>query len=180
MALSTFTLSSTTGLSSTDSASASSTLFDRKNNPAGDDRSTNTFAIQLKRFITDLEIKVKQEDSDETEDTGYVLLKAKDGQDDEVERDKECECGSARSRTTKSKLRFILPSKYPSPHNIILCLWTFAFDKLLESLCRASFTFALTLEHLQDFIYYAYTFYTRLLEDPFKSGWLEALGDLAQ
>ena len=38
-------------------------------------------------------------------------------------------------------------------------------------------------EHLQDFIYYAYTFYTGLLEEPtlnsFKSGWpLEALGDL--
>jgi protein SMG6 len=39
------------------------------------------------------------------------------------------------------------------------------------------------LEHPQDFIYYAYTFYTGLLEEPtlnpFKSGWLEALGDLA-
>jgi protein SMG6 len=41
----------------------------------------------------------------------------------------------------------------------------------------------LALEHLQNFIYYAYTFYTGLLEEPslnpFKSGWLEALGDLA-
>jgi protein SMG6 len=39
------------------------------------------------------------------------------------------------------------------------------------------------LEHLQDFIYYAYIFYTGLLEEPtlvsFKPGWLEALGDLA-
>ena len=39
------------------------------------------------------------------------------------------------------------------------------------------------LEHLQDFIYYAYIFYTGLLEDPtlvsFKSGWLEALEALA-
>ena len=39
------------------------------------------------------------------------------------------------------------------------------------------------MEHLQDFIYYAYIFYTGLLEEPtlvsFKSGWLEALGDLA-
>ena len=39
------------------------------------------------------------------------------------------------------------------------------------------------MEHLQDFIYYAYIFYTGLLEDPtlvsFKSEWLESLGDLA-
>ena len=62
-------------------------------------------------------------------------------------------------------------------------LWTYAFHKLLKSLRRAAFASPLALEHLQDFIYYAYTFYTGLLEDPtlnsFKSGWLEALGDLA-
>lgn len=54
----------------------------------------------------------------------------------------------------------------------------------MESLRRASFASPLALEHLQDFIYYAYTFYTGLLEEPnlatFKSGWLEALGDLAR
>ena len=42
----------------------------------------------------------------------------------------------------------------------------------------------LALEHLQSFIYYAYTFYTGMLEqptfNPFKSGWLKALGDLAR
>jgi len=72
----------------------------------------------------------------------------------------------------------------PTKHNIIVRLWTFAFHKSLESLRRASFTSPLALEHLQDFIYYAYTFYTSLLEPPtldsFKSGWLEALGDLAR
>ena len=73
----------------------------------------------------------------------------------------------------------IIPMKY----NIIVRLWTYAFHKLLESLRRAAFASPLALEHLQDFIYYAYIFYTGLLEDPtlvsFKSGWLEALGDLA-
>jgi protein SMG6 len=73
----------------------------------------------------------------------------------------------------------IIPTKY----NIIVRLWTYAFHKLLESLRRAAFASPLALEHLQDFIYYAYIFYTGLLEDPtlvsFKSGWLEALGDLA-
>ena len=52
----------------------------------------------------------------------------------------------------------------------------------MESLRCAAFASPLALEHLQDFIYYAYIFYTGLLEDPtlvfFKSGWLEALGDL--
>jgi protein SMG6 len=73
----------------------------------------------------------------------------------------------------------IIPTKY----NIIVRLWTYTFHKLLESLRRAAFASPLALEHLQDFIYYAYIFYTGLLEDPtlvsFKSGWLEALGDLA-
>lgn len=71
----------------------------------------------------------------------------------------------------------------PTKYNIIVRLWTYAFHKLLESLRRAAFGSPLALEHLQGFIYYAYTFYTGLLEEPtlnpFKSGWLEALGDLA-
>jgi hypothetical protein len=72
----------------------------------------------------------------------------------------------------------------PMKYNIIIRLWSHAFHKLLEALRRASFSSLLTLEHLQDFIYYAYTFYTGLLEEPtlrsFRSGWLEALGDLAR
>ncbi|KAG2336837.1 hypothetical protein BDR05DRAFT_1005525 [Suillus weaverae] len=75
-------------------------------------------------------------------------------------------------------LRVIL-SKY----NIIIRLWTHAFHKLLEALRCASFSLPLALEHLQDFIYYAYTFYTGLLEEPtlrlFQPGWLEAPGNLA-
>jgi protein SMG6 len=53
-------------------------------------------------------------------------------------------------------------------YNIIVRLWTYAFHKLPETLCRAAFAspLALALEHLQDFIYYAYIFYTGLLEDP--------------
>jgi hypothetical protein len=72
----------------------------------------------------------------------------------------------------------------PTKYNIIIRLWTYAFHKLLESHRRASFSSSLALEHLQDLIYYAYTFYTGLLEEQtlskFKSGWLEALGDLAR
>ena len=72
----------------------------------------------------------------------------------------------------------------PTKYNIIIRLWTHGFHKLLESLRRASFASLLALEHLQDFIYYAYTFYTGILEEqdlrPFRAGWLEALGDLAR
>lgn len=43
---------------------------------------------------------------------------------------------------------------------------------------------AQVLEHLTDFIYDAYTFYTNLLEEQslvnFRSAWIEALGDLAR
>lgn len=72
----------------------------------------------------------------------------------------------------------------PTKYNIIIRLWTNGFHKLLEALRRQCTTSSLALEHLQDFIYYAYKFYTGLLEEPalesFKSGWLEALGDLAR
>lgn len=73
----------------------------------------------------------------------------------------------------------IIPTKY----NIVVHLWTYAFHKLLESLRHTAFASPLALEHLQDFIYYAYIFYTGLFEEPilvsFISAWLEALGDLA-
>jgi hypothetical protein len=72
----------------------------------------------------------------------------------------------------------------PTKYNIIIRLWTFAFHQLLDFLRRAPFTSPVALEHLQSFIYYAYTFYAGLLVQEtfmdFKSGWLEALGDLAR
>jgi protein SMG6 len=72
----------------------------------------------------------------------------------------------------------------PTKYNIIIRLWTHAFNKPLEQLRRASFTSVIALEHLQEYIIYAYSFYTMLLEEQtlesFKSGWLEALGDLAR
>lgn len=62
----------------------------------------------------------------------------------------------------------------PTKYNIIVRLRSYAFHKLLKSLRRQSFTSQFALEHLQDFIYYAYTFYSGLVEDPilstFKSG----------
>jgi hypothetical protein len=72
----------------------------------------------------------------------------------------------------------------PEKYNIIIRLWTNCFYRLLENLRRSSLTSRIALEYLQEFIYYAYTFYTALLEretfSDYRTGWLEALGDLAR
>ena len=209
-----FTLSSTT-----DGSSASSALFDgRPNQGQGTEDSGNSvFSVQLKKLyrkITNLEIKIKQEDSMDEVDDGMntrVMLKGKEVENEDLEKEKwkkqifdhkESVLLSYLLRhgikhlyrladTIHNLLEISLaPSvpaslrNIPTKYNIIVRLWTFAFHKLLESLRRASFSSPLALEHLQDFIYYAYTFYTGLLEEPtlnpFKSGWLEALGDLAR
>jgi hypothetical protein len=72
----------------------------------------------------------------------------------------------------------------PDKYNIIIRLWTSCFYRLLENLRRSSLTSEFALEYFQEFTYYAYTFYTALLErDTFKDyrpSWLEALGDLAR
>lgn len=69
-------------------------------------------------------------------------------------------------------------------YNIPTRLWGHVFHRLLENLRRASLTSHVALEHLTSFIYYAYSFYTLLLEEHqlavFRNGWLEALGDLAR
>ncbi|KAG6909451.1 hypothetical protein DXG01_000436 [Tephrocybe rancida] len=203
-----FTLSSTT-----DGSSASSALFDHPGGSGnrGDDGS-NVFSNQLKklyRAITNLETKVKMEDSDDRDPEDgaaarsepRVTLKGKQPEttpapvnNDDGEREKwkvQIENHKRLAEYIHNLLEISLaPSvpaslrNIPTKYNIIVRLWTYAFYKLLESLRRASFASALALEHLQDFLYYAYTFYTGLLEEPtlagFKSGWLEALGDLAR
>jgi protein SMG6 len=72
----------------------------------------------------------------------------------------------------------------PQKYNIIIRLWTNCFYRLLENLRRSSLSSRIALEYLQEFIYYAYTFYTALLVretfSEFRPGWLEALGDLAR
>jgi hypothetical protein len=74
--------------------------------------------------------------------------------------------------------------RIPEKYNIIIRLWTNCFYRLLENLRRSSLTSKIALEYLQEFIYYAYTFYTALLErntfSDYRSNWLEALGDLAR
>ncbi|KAF9533398.1 hypothetical protein CPB83DRAFT_472504 [Crepidotus variabilis] len=195
---STFTLSSTT-----DGSSASSALFDgsRPHQAGTEDSGNSVFSLQLKklyRSLTNLETKIKQEDADEgAEDSGRnVVLKGKAPEGKETDKEKEKwkkqihdhkELAETIHNLLEMSLSPSVPASLrniPQKYNIIVRLWTYGFHKLLEALRRASFTSPLALEHLQDFIYYAYTFYTGLLEEPtlggFKSGWLEALGDLAR
>ncbi|KAK7033839.1 hypothetical protein R3P38DRAFT_3178417 [Favolaschia claudopus] len=134
MASSTFTLSSTT-----------------------DGSSAPTYLLSSSRSFT-----VLSRTSDETEDAGCVLLKAKDTQDDDPERDKEREQWKRQIEDHKELAEIIhnpleiafapsvpvslrnIPTKYKS----ITHLRTFAFHKLqiLKSLCCASFT-SLGLDH---------------------------------
>lgn len=193
MTSSSFTLSSGT----TDNSSASSALFEGR--PPREDPANNAFAIQLKklyRTISNLETKILNEDSDENADEGRILVQGRGREvtEEELEQQKWLRVIADHKRladtmhnlmqislspSVPASLR-VIPSKY----NIIIRLWTHGFHKLLEALRRASFDSPLALEHLQDFIYFAYTFYTGLLEEPtlrtFRAGWLEALGDLAR
>jgi protein SMG6 len=75
----------------------------------------------------------------------------------------------------------------PKKYKIITRLWTHGFYRLLETLRRAACgppRDALAFEHLQDVLYFAYSFYCALSEehalDEFRESWLEALGDLAR
>ena len=70
----------------------------------------------------------------------------------------------------------------PEKYNIIICLGTNCFYHLFENLQCSSHMSKITLEYLQELIYYVYMFYTALLEwntfKEYRASWLEALGDL--
>ncbi|KAF7981504.1 hypothetical protein HWV62_33059 [Athelia sp. TMB] len=193
IASSSFTLSS-----GTTESSASSAVFERR--PSEGTGNSNAFAVQLKKLyrgISSLETRILNEDVDDSAaDEGRVLLKsrAKEVVDEDAEKQKWRKLIDDHKRLAEMMHNLLeislAPSvpaslrNIPTKYNIIIRLWTHAFHRLLESLRRASFTSPLALEHLQDFIYYAYTFYTGILEEQtlrtFRAGWLEALGDLAR
>ena len=75
----------------------------------------------------------------------------------------------------------------PEKHNLLMRLWLNGFHRPLENLRRCAFNnnnSIVALEHLQDFIYYAYTFYSCLFEEEnlsfYRSSCVESLGDLAR
>ncbi|EPQ58457.1 hypothetical protein GLOTRDRAFT_72892 [Gloeophyllum trabeum ATCC 11539] len=209
LASSSFTLSSST----TDGSSTGSALFDQGKPSQESSGSNNTaFSQQLKklyRAIAALEDRILHEDDGLNADDGLardapargsgVVLKARNGKEPK-EKDEEAEQEKWRKVVQDHKLLAemmhnlleisLAPSvpsslrNIPEKYKIIIRLWTHGFHKLLESLRRSSWHSLVAFEHLQDFIYYAYTFYTGLLEertlDAHRLSWLEALGDLAR
>ncbi|KAF7777504.1 hypothetical protein Agabi119p4_3576 [Agaricus bisporus var. burnettii] len=192
-------LSSSNFTLSTDGSSMSSAVFDnRPGHTATDDSSASAFSQQLKliyRRITTLESKVQQDDSDEQDEMdSRVMLKGQELTREDIENEKwrrKVDDHKSLAEDMYNLLQLSLaPSvpaslkHVPTKYNIVVRLWTHGFYKLLESLRRSCFTSRLALELLQEFIYYSYTFYIGLVEDPtlnsFRSGWLEALGDLAR
>ncbi|KAI5124523.1 hypothetical protein M0805_003047 [Coniferiporia weirii] len=187
-----FTLNSTT-----DGSSASSALFDEQ---PREHASSSAFAQQLKKLyrgISTLEARLLREDVKDFPDEGRITLKRPNeatAEPEEAEKDKWRKFVADHKQLAESMHNLLqltlaphVPASLrniPTKYNIIIRLWTHAFYKPLETLRRASFHSAIALEHLQEFIIYAYTFYSMLLEEQtlenFKSGWLEALGDLSR
>ncbi|KAA1471246.1 hypothetical protein DENSPDRAFT_776086 [Dentipellis sp. KUC8613] len=187
---STFTLSSTT-----DGSSASSSVFDRDRSQS----KTNAFSAQLKKLYRDisaLETKILHEDPEEDADESSRLVLRGGGEvggeDSEKAKwkkmiDDHKQLAEMMRNLLEISLAHGVPTSLrniPQKYNIIIRLWTHAFHRILENLRRSSFSSKIALEHLQDFIYYAYTFYTGLLEErtleDYRAAWLEALGDLAR
>lgn len=184
-----FTLSSST----TDGSSASSALFD------GQQRSESHTVLsnQLKRMyrdITRLEAAVKNDAEEPSEEPSRSMKRSSSSSDDETRKERWAQQLTNHRDLAEHIHDFLsislspsLPSSLrgiPEKYNIVARLWSYAFHKLLEALRRASFTSPLALEHLQDFVFFAYRFYCGLVEETalgsFKSAWLEALGDLAR
>ncbi|KAF7340968.1 Kinase-like protein [Mycena sanguinolenta] len=162
-------------------------LVDRQSNPTNHDPNTNVILKKLYRTIVSLEIKVKEEDDNETLlEQGDESERLKDGQKwkQRIEYHKEL------AETIHLLLQISLQPTQPDPirvipikYNLIARLWS-SFHRVLESLLRASVASAIALGHLQDLFDHVYGFYTNLLEEPvfqsFEDDWLNALGLLAR
>ena len=204
-----FTLSSST----TDGSSAPSSLFDN-HKPREESKTSAFSAQlkKLYRDISALETKILA-DSGEPQDESRIVIKGGPSigaEDAEKARWKKatddhkkyvslflsnlhglikntCSLSELMLRLLEISLAPGVPASLrniPEKYNIIIRLWTNCFYRLLENLRRSSLNSRVALEYLQDFIYYAYTFYTALLEREtfvdYRPGWLEALGDLAR
>ncbi|KAJ3748275.1 hypothetical protein EV360DRAFT_56930 [Lentinula raphanica] len=177
------TLSSTT-TSTTDASSAPSTIFDQsRHNARSEDSATNVFSNQLKRLyrnITSLESKIRDEDVELEDDGRFSNRILRNGKEQSQEE------GAAEmqkwSKRIEDHKRYA--GRLHSQH---------ARDFSISFRSRISAQYTNEVQHhhaimadrfLQEFIIYAYTFYTRLYEEEhlsdYRSNWLEALGDLAR
>ena len=206
---SSFTLSSGT----TDGSSAPSSIFDHKPRDESKTNAFSNQLKKLYRDISHLETRLLA-DSGEPQDESRIVIKGgASAGTDEAEKARWKKAIEEHKRfvpTLFFRLAFFIfvtfrslsemmlnlleislasgvPASLrniPDKYNIIIRLWTNCFYRLLENLRRSSLTSKIALEYLQEFIYYAYTFYTALLErntfSDYRAGWLEALGDLAR
>ncbi|KAI0303402.1 hypothetical protein B0F90DRAFT_1911396 [Multifurca ochricompacta] len=162
-----------------------------------DESKTSAFSAQLKKLYRDisaLETKILA-DSGEPQDESRIVIKGGPSTgSEEAEKmrwKKAIEDHKLLSEMMLNLLEISLSPRVPvslrsipDKYNIIIRLWTNCFYRLLENLRRSSLSSKIAFEYLQEFIYYAYTFYAALLEretfSGYRSGWLEALGDLAR
>ncbi|KAJ7767635.1 hypothetical protein B0H16DRAFT_1520260 [Mycena metata] len=182
VASSDFTLSSRTDASSVSSG--------------GNDTRTRIPTLKfskLYRDVCDLELKIQEQDSTDP-DVNSVPTPATEHDDDEEAKEREkwrlhIEDHKLFTDLIHDILRQFLAPEISLSHlikqsKLVVRLWICGFLNLLQSLHRAASSSTLALEHLRDFLDYAYGFYTVLVEDPllslFKNGWLEALGELAR
>jgi protein SMG6 len=164
-----------------------------------DDSASSTLFKKLKRLyrvVTGLKTKVKQQEGArgmEEGNTSQMLSMGEDGVNTDAEEEAEYKeyvvvhvphpviltrlFYGRLAETIHDLLQHSLDPKVPvslrnipTKYNVTGHLWTFAFHKLLEALRRSSFTSPTGLKHLQDYIYYAHTFYAGLLEDTAPSG----------
>ncbi|KAF8681403.1 Large family of predicted nucleotide-binding domains [Rhizoctonia solani] len=183
----------------TSGTSASSASFNNPNSPLTQAAPTNPFLQQLKRTYRDLcnkENKIvspgngHDDDDLDTSRSGVSIVEPHSATGDDVWlrriRDHKdlVEQSHTLLRMSLSPSVPLTIQAIPKKYNIPARLWSVGFYKLLESLRQASAKSPAAFEHLHEYIYYAYGFYSCLFEDDslasFRPSWIEALGDLAR
>ncbi|CAE6521381.1 unnamed protein product [Rhizoctonia solani] len=181
----------------TSGTSASSASFNNPNSPLAQATPTNPFLAQLKRTYRDLCNKENRivspgndEDDMDTSRSGISIVEPHSATGDDVWlrriRDHKdlVEQSHALLRMSLSPSVPLTIQAIPKKYNIPARLWSVGFHRLLESLRQASPKSPAAFEHLHEYIYYAYGFYSCLFEDDslssFRASWIEALGDLAR
>ena len=165
------------------------------------------------REITQLEAKLQEEHKTTNSDKGRTgstqLLESSKSTTPSVDHDvwlkltaQHRQLAELHEAFMEMALRPGLPASLhslPQNYNIPTRLWQTGFHLMLERLRHAlpypqqsqvpsdeasAAVQAQLLDHLTEFIYFAYSFYTNLLESEFlrvfKSAWIESLGDLAR
>ncbi|KAI0258142.1 hypothetical protein BC834DRAFT_975458 [Gloeopeniophorella convolvens] len=141
------------------------------------EESKSTFSTQLKRLYRDisaLETKILTNPGEPADDSRIVIKGGSVTGSEDVEKAHWKKAIEDHKMLADMMLNLLEISQapgvpvslcnIPEKYNIITRLWTNGFHRLLENLHRSSLGSKIAMEHLQEFIYYAYTFYTALLK----------------